>query len=152
MLNINEISKLIKVNKTTIRDSIVKLGFIPVAFKGKIKYYDEYQMELISEYFLNKGLYKTETLKTISEIAEASNSDYEKVIRIIQKDSIKPIKKNPLRFNENQQIRIFNLLYYERKTLYITLPSKLNNPNFDSIEQYSHEKMIEQGFIIAKKC
>jgi len=149
MKNSFEISKTLKVHYTTIVYNIKKLGLIPVTTKGTIKYYDDFQINLLFEILTNKGLVNN-NLRTVSEIASITGTTYEIVIRIIEREGIKPIKINPYRLNENQQDIIFMFLYFEKRCNYLIYPSKLNDPNFDCPEVYSREDFISAGHIIRK--
>jgi len=136
MLNANEISKKYKIPNSNILRAIRNLGLIPVDAKGNIKYYDQFQIGLLIEHLENKGLVKT-NLRTIQEIAKVCNTDYEGISRIIHREQIKPIKINPLRFNENQQIIIFTFMYYENRLEYLTFESKMNEaPIYSNREDF----------------
>ena len=144
MLNTFEISNKLNIAYGTILRAVRKLEFIPVTAKGHIKYYDSFQQGLLIEYLENKGLINN-NLRDISEIAKVCNTDYYAIKRIIQRENIKPIKLNPIRFNENQQIIIFTFLYYENRMEYLTFESKINDPNFEPTKIYSRLEMIKNG-------
>jgi len=142
MKNSYQIGNTLNIAYSTITRYIKKIGLIPIASKGNIHYYDDFQISLLIEKLENKGLINNEH-RTISEIAKITNSDYETIFRIIQRENIIAIKLNPLRYNSNQQDLIFNSLYYQKKLDFITLPSKLNNPT----PEYSRKDFIEKGLI-----
>jgi hypothetical protein len=150
MLNSFQISKKIKANYSTVSRAIKRLNFIPMQTLGKNNFYDEFQIELLIEHLTNKGLINYEKLMSVAEIAKATNFHPDRISRIIQREKLKPIKTNPLRFNENQQNIIFTFLYYENRLMYLTFESKLNDSNFDTSELYSRENFISCGYIIKK--
>jgi hypothetical protein len=89
-------------------------------------------------------------LRTISQIAEAVNLHPDRIRDLIRKEEIIPTYNKPFRFDEYQQDYIFRIVYMEQRTNYITLPSKLNDSNFDTSELYSRENFISCGYIIKK--
>lgn len=143
MKNTFEISKSLNVAYSTISRAVKKLQFVPVATKGHIKYYDAFQIGLLIEHLENRGQINN-NLRTILEIAKVCNTDYNAISRIIQREDIKPIKLNPLRFNENQQCIIFTFLYYEKKMEFLTFESKINIPEIPKV--YNHEEFIKNQY------
>ncbi len=89
-------------------------------------------------------------LRTISEIAEATNLHPDRIRDLIRKEEIVPSYIKPFRYDEYQQDYIFRIIYMEQRTQYLILPSKLNDPNFDKPELYSRKDFIEKGYIIEK--
>jgi len=149
MLNSFEISKKLNVAYSTIRRAINNLEFIPVEIKKTVKYYDNFQIGLLVEHLENKGIINN-NLRDITEIAKLCSTDYYVIQRIIAREKIKPIKINPLRFNENQQNIIFAFLYYETRMQYLTFESKMNNADFDAPFYSDRLDFIKNGNLTPK--
>jgi hypothetical protein len=150
--SINEISKIHKVHYDTILRIKQSLNLIPIDKKNKIGYYNKFQQNLIAEKLLNnKNINQYEGLRTINEIAAITGTNKQTILNIIAKENIVPITSKPHRLNDDQQTIIFMVLHYESRCEFITLPSKMNNPDFDIPPIYSRLDFIKNGNIIAKK-
>jgi hypothetical protein len=88
-------------------------------------------------------------LKSISQIAKAAGCTYHEVEGIIKKENIISSSHygQMKKYNQPEIDKIFTILYFERKMNFITLESKMNEPNFDTPEVYSRELAIERKII-----
>jgi hypothetical protein len=88
-------------------------------------------------------------MKSISQIAQAAGCTYHQVEDIIKKEKlISSAHYGQLRkYNQEAIDKIFTILYFERKMNFITLESKMNDPNFDCPEVYSRELAIERQIL-----
>jgi hypothetical protein len=89
-------------------------------------------------------------LRTISQIATICNVHPDRVRDVMRKEQIIPAADKPFRFDIYQQEYIFTILWMENRMEWVTIPSKLNDPNFDTTELYSRENFISCGYIIRK--
>ena len=145
-----EISKIINTTYHNVNKVIERLNLSPCYKKSNIKYYNESKQKQIYDYLHNMDLIPFGIDRTISELAKICNIGYDDIAAIIAKENIIPYKSNPYKLNTDQQTIIFMVLHYESRCEYITIPSKLNDPNFDTPESYSRENFISAGHIIRK--
>jgi hypothetical protein len=91
-------------------------------------------------------------MKSITQIAQAAGCTYDAVHRVILNNKLTPVSyEDKFRMYHQTQIDfIFKILYFERKMTFITLESKMNDPNFDTPELYSREEFISKGYIVSK--
>jgi len=83
-------------------------------------------------------------LVSIPEMAKMCGTDYDHIASIIAKENIKLSWNKPYRLDEDQQLVILMVLHYENRYEFVTLPSKMNDPNFDTTEVYSKEIAIKR--------
>lgn len=150
MKTAHEIAKTINTTYYNVSKAIKRLNLSPCYEKSNIKYYNEFKQKQIYDDLHNLDLIPFGTDRTISEMAKICDISYDDVASIIAKENIIPYKSNPYRLNNDQQMIVFMVLHYESRCNYITLPSKLNDPNFDAPEVYSRENFISAGLIIKK--
>lgn len=73
---------------------------------------------------------------TVTQMAQAADTTTDIIRQIMIKENINPVLRKPIRLNEYEQNIVFKIIYYEYRQQFITLPSKMNDPDFDSPEVY----------------
>jgi hypothetical protein len=91
-------------------------------------------------------------MKSISQIAKAAGCTYHEVEGIIKKEKLISSSHygQMKKYKQTEIDKIFTILYFERKMNFITLESKMNDPNFDTPEVYSKDLAYERNMVI--KC
>jgi len=89
-------------------------------------------------------------LRTIKEVAKICGVEYDKIASIIANENIRISWEKPYRLDEEQQTVIFMILYYENRCQFITIPSKMNDPNFELPTFSNRLDFIKNGNITPK--
>lgn len=99
-------------------------------------YYYHYPMGKVSFIFNILGM------KTISQLAKEINVPSHEIYRIVKRDELSTTKRqNNISLTPEQQVYISRVMFFERKTDYITYESKMNvKETFEEFKERTYTK------------